>query len=197
MQFHYDGTKPGGQLLEWFKKQLNAMGILWDAELPEAMLTIVYAGIDTFGLLAAPAEVCDANRSTFKQWCEEYILPRINTDEGNKITADDLYAARCGVLHSSTPLSKMEREGKACQLFYEFKGKIGVNMILNAQQKPAHIDIGKLAMAFKEGGLAFLINLKGDPAREQLAHSRAQHFLRWGTLAPLRVALQADKGALQ
>ena len=46
------------------------------------------------------------------------------------------------------------RVGNACQLFYEFKGKTGINMILNTQQKPVRIDIEKLAIAFKEGGIA-------------------------------------------
>lgn len=182
MLFEYSGDEQGGQILSWFQKQLKAVGTLWDAELPEAVLTIIYSGIDAFGLLAAAPAVLDANRTTFKQWSEKYILPRLQTVEGTAITADDLYAARCGVLHTSTPLSSLEREGRACQLFYEFKGKTGINMILNAQLKPVRIDIEKLAMAFKEGGIAFLTDLKNDSNALKVADDRAQHFLRWGTV---------------
>ena len=182
MQFDYDGDEQGGQILSWFKKQLKAIGTLWDAELPEALLIVVYSGIDTFGLLAAPPDVFDANRTTFKHWCENYILPRLQTVEGTTITSVDLYAARCGVLHTSTPLSSLERNGNACQLFYEFKGKTGINMILNARQMPVRIDIERLAIAFKEGGITFLRGLQNDKNTLRAADERAQHFFRWGTV---------------
>ena len=54
-------------------------------------------------------------------------------------------------------------------------------MILNAQQMPIRIDIGALAMAFKDGGIAFITDLNNDAASFKTADDRAQHFLRWGT----------------
>lgn len=184
MKFYYDGDEPGGQILSWFKLRLKAIGTLWDARLPEAALTVIYSGIDSFGLLAAPPGVLDANRTTYKQWCEKYILPRLSTVGGTAITATDLYAARCGVLHTSAPLSSLEREGDAHQVFYQFQDQTGVNMFLNAKQAPVRIDIGNLGLAFKEGGIAFLTELKNDPPSQKLAHDRAQHFLRWVTVVP-------------
>lgn len=182
MKFYYDGDESGGQILSWLKLQLKAIGTLWDARLPEAALTVIYSGIDSFGLLAAPAGVLDANRATYMQWCEKYILPRLKNFEATAITAADLYAARCGVLHTSTPLSSSEREGNAHQVFYQFQDKTGVNMFLNAKQAPVRIDIGNLGLAFKEGGIAFLTDLKNDPPSQKLADDRAQHFLRWVTV---------------
>jgi hypothetical protein len=182
--FYYQGDEPGGQMLSWFKLQLKAMGALWEAELPGAVLTIIYSGIDSFGLLAAPPGVLDASASTFKEWCEGYILPRLQSVDPCRITSLDLWAARCGVLHTSTPLSKLERDGKARQVFYQFNGKTGVNMFLNANQRPLRLDIESLALAFKEGGIAFLADLKNDPDGLKEAGDRAQHFLRWGKVAP-------------
>jgi hypothetical protein len=184
VKFYYEGDESGGQILPWFKLQLKAIGTLWDAELPEPVLTIIYSGIDSFGLLAAPSGVLDASGTTFKQWCARYILTRLQTVDGTSITSVDLWAARCGVLHTSTPLSKLERDGNARQVFYQFKDKTGVNMILNAQQIPVRIDIEKLAMAFKEGGIAFLLDLKNGPNSLKAADDRAQHFLRWGKVVP-------------
>jgi hypothetical protein len=184
VRFYYDGDEPGGRALSWFTLRLRAIGTLWDAGLPEAVLTVTYSGIDSFGLLAAPPGVLDANRNTYKQWCEKYIVPRLRTVEGTAITAVDLYAARCGILHTSTPLSSLEREGDAHQVFYQFKGKTGVNMFLNAKQAPLCIDIGNLGLAFKEGGIAFLADLKNDPPSQMLAEDRAQHFLRWVAAMP-------------
>lgn len=184
MLFDYGGDEQGGQILSWFKLQLKAIGTLWGAELPEPVLTIIYSGIDSFGLLAAPSGVLDASGTTFKQWCEKYILTRLQSVDGTPITSVDLWAARCGVLHTSTPLSRLERDGNARQVFYQFKAKTGINMILNAQQMPVRIDIEKLALAFKEGGIAFLTDLKNDPNGLKAADGRAQHFLRWVNVVP-------------
>ncbi|MFZ0480499.1 MAG: hypothetical protein WAL71_15265 [Terriglobales bacterium] len=184
MKFYYEGDEPGGQMLSWFKLQLRAIGTLWDAELPEAALTIIYSGIDSFGVLAAPPGVFDAGRDTFTQWCEKYILTRLQSVDGAPITSTDLWAARCGVLHTSTPLSRLERDGRARQVFYQFKEKTGVNMFLNAKQAPLRIDIGNLGLAFKEGGIAFLTDLKNNPPSQMLAEDRAKHFLRWVTVVP-------------
>jgi hypothetical protein len=155
VKFYYDRNEPGGQILSWFKLQLKAIGTLWDAGPPEAALTVIYSGIDSFGLLAAPPDVLDANRTTYKRWCEKYILPLLRTVEGTAIAAVDLYAARCGVLHTSTPLSSLERECDAHQVFYQFKDKTGVNMLLDAKQAPIRIDIGNLGLASKRVELPF------------------------------------------
>jgi len=184
MRFYYPGDESGGQMPSWFKLQLKTIGTLWDAELPEAVLTIIYSGIDAFGLLGAPPGVLDASGNTFKHWSEKYILNRLQSLDGTPVTAVDLWASRCGVLHTSTPLSKLERDGDARQIFHQFKGKTGVNMILNAPQMPVRIDIATLGLAFKEGGIAFLTDLKNDPPSQKLAEDRAQHFLRWVTVVP-------------
>jgi hypothetical protein len=57
-----------------------------------------------------------------------------------------------------------------------------MNLIVNTQLKPLELDIQNLAMAVKEGGLAFLADLNKDPTSFQAADARAQHFLRWGKM---------------
>lgn len=180
MQIDYGGDEAGGRILSWFKLQLKAIGTCLEAGLPEAALTILYSGVDSFGLLAAPSGVLDATRTTYKQWCDKYILTRLHSIEGTPITAIDLYAARCGVLHTSTPLSSLERDGAARQIWYQFKDKTGINMMAVTTQMPLRIDVQSLALAFKEGGIEFIKDLNNDPLSFKIADDRAQHFLRWG-----------------
>jgi hypothetical protein len=181
--FEYAGDDPNkSRVVSWFQMQLRAIGTCVDARLPEAALALVYSGIDTFGLLAAPPDVLDASNDTFKEWCEKYILPRVESVEGEPLTALDLWAARCGVLHNSTPLSKLERDGKARQIWYQFDGRTGINIILNAHVRPLILDILILGMAFKEGGIACITHINADAVAFQAADARAQHFLRWGRL---------------
>ena len=182
MKFYYDGDESGGQILSWLKLQLKAIGTLWDARLPEAALTVIYSGIDSFGLARRASRRSYLKLSHLHAMVQKQILPRLKNFEATAITAADLYAARCGVLHTSRPLSSSEREGNAHQVFYQFQDKTGVNMFLNAKQAPVRIDIGNLGLAFKEGGIAFLTDLKNDPPSQKLADDRAQHFLRWVTV---------------
>lgn len=153
-----------------------------ECRVPEASLILIYSGIDTFGLLAAPPVALDATGDTCKQWCEKYILPRIHSVEGKSVTAVDLSAARCGVLHTSTPVSKLEREGKANQFWYQFLGNAGVNLITSSKLPLLGLDVQDLALAFKEGGIACIKDINQDQAAFQAADARAQHFLRWGKL---------------
>ncbi len=155
---------------------------LSECRVTEASLILIYSGIDTFGLLAASPVVLDATGDTYKQWCEKYILPRIHSVEDKPVTADDLWAARCGVLHTSTPLSRHERKGKAHQIWYQFLGKAGVNLITSTKLPLLGLDVQNLALAFKEGGIACINDINQDQTAFQAADARAQHFLRWGKL---------------
>jgi hypothetical protein len=179
MHFEYAGDV-GNPIISWFRKHLRAIRACYNAGLPEASLVLIYAGIDAFGFLAADSTVVDATGDTFKDWCEKYICTRLQCTEGNPVTSIDLWGARCGFLHTSTPRSKLERKGTVCEIWYQFKGETGVNLTANTKFVPLVLDLHNFAMAFKEGGSAFLSELKKDQQRFQNAHARAQYFLRWG-----------------
>ena len=183
MIFNYPGDQ-GSRILAWLQPHLKGIALSFDNELPEQALVLIYSGIDTLGLLAAPSGVTDATRNTFIPWCEAYIVPRVQSVEGDPVTAMDLYGARCGVLHTSTPASALGRKGDAREIWYQYRGRTGINMLCVLPIPALRIDIEALVWAFRDGALAFLSDLQKDPARGQLADSRAQHFLRWGIVEP-------------
>ena len=179
--FEYGGDH-GSRITAWFRKHLRSIELCLNAGFPEAGLALIYSGIDTLGLLAAPSDVRDANRDTFKDWCEKFLLSRLQRAEVEQVTANDLYAARCGVLHTSTPVSTLGREGQAREIWYQFRGRLGVNLITSLLQEPLHLDIDKLAICLTQGGCDFIRDLGKDSAKAQAAADRAQHFLRWGAI---------------
>ena len=181
MIFDYAGDDPNkNRMVSWFQTHCHAIATCLNAELPEASLVLIYSGFDTFGLLAAPPNVPYATSDTYMQWCEKYILPRIKSVEGELVTAVDLWGARCGMLHTSTPISYLERKGKAHQIWYRFDGKAGVNLITSTKLPLLGLDVQNLAVAFKEGGIACITDINQDPISFHAADERAQHFLRWG-----------------
>jgi hypothetical protein len=96
---------------EWINERVRAIRVCLESGLPEAALTLIYSGVDTVGLLDAPTKKLDADRNSFITWAEHYVAPLLQTIDGDKVRAKDLYSARCGILHVSSPtLSDKEVE---------------------------------------------------------------------------------------
>jgi hypothetical protein len=178
MILSYSGDQ-GSRIMAWFQPHLKSIALTLENGLPEQCLALIYSGIDTWALLAAPPPLVDTTRSVFMDWCEAYILPRVQSVEGEALAAIDLYGARCGVLHTSTPQSALGRTGTARELWYQFNGQTGVRMLSVLPRPALRLDVSALAWAFRDGALACLADIQKGPARAQLAENRAQHFMRW------------------
>jgi hypothetical protein len=140
-----------------------------------------YLAIDTFGLLAAPFEATNASRTTFIRWCEKYIVGRLEDRNGNPIAALDLYAARCGILHTSTPESDLSRKRDAHEVAYFYCGKMSFRVFMVTPLPLIGIEIEQLAWAFKEGAVSFITDVNtGDPLYAHQGHNKAENFMRRG-----------------
>jgi len=80
-------------------------------------LILLYAQIDGIGALGrpsgAPVEPAGPN---FQAWTTKYIL-----DNGEVVTATDLWGARCAVLHTQTPDSRWSAQGTARPIRYRLR----------------------------------------------------------------------------
>lgn len=103
------------QMIEgYFLATTKAIGVLFREDLLPHSLVIIYSTIDTCGLLAAPPQQTAATGASFKEWVKKYVL----TYPGLEFNEVDLWAARCGVLHTFTSDSDLANAGKAKQLQY-------------------------------------------------------------------------------
>jgi hypothetical protein len=75
-------------------------------------LILLYSAIDTSGWLDSAES--HATRESFLQWVDRYLL----NAKPLTCTALELYAARCGLLHTFTPDSRLSSEGKARRICY-------------------------------------------------------------------------------
>lgn len=116
------------------------------------------------------------------EWCKTYFVRHIKTVDGMSLTPEDLYGARCGALHTSSPVSKIGLDGRAREIWYQFQGRTGARLTAALPQLPLVVNIEALAYALKLSGLDFCADLNRDRERFELAHSRANSFLRWGML---------------
>lgn len=93
---------------------MSAVAVLAQAGLLTQLMVVMYSAIDAAGLLNAPLEQEDADGKSFKAWVDEYILKYSKTG----LTADDLWGARCAVLHTAGSESSHSRKGKAREVAF-------------------------------------------------------------------------------
>jgi len=79
-------------------------------------LILMYSHIDTLAW-AGSAKQKQSVRRNFESWVSRWLLPELSA-KVPALTATDLYAARCGVLHSLTSKSDLSAAGVAKEMAY-------------------------------------------------------------------------------
>src|SRR5882724_7989430 len=135
-------------------------------------LIVLYTAVDIFGSLLRPQTEPDTAGKYFKKWGEDYMLG------GSQVpfTADDLWGARCGLLHTHTASSRLSREGTARQLHY-YRGSppAGMEQALKAMEQKGKlfVEVGELNRAFTDAAHRFQQEVAHNPhlAKGVLQHS--------------------------
>lgn len=161
---------------------IPAVELLLQEQLPLPALLILYSGIDIMASLGRPASQPRVTRTDFYRWVDDYLLP------GSRLqcTSVDLYAARCGLLHSYYAESDLSRQRQARQIWYAWG--IGSPQSLQRSIDQAGVDfavavhVDELLSAFELALDRFETALSADPARLKLVSQRTRKFL--GFLIP-------------
>ena len=159
-------------LFENTGKHLKAIELCIESHCRMPALILIYTGIDIFASLARPKTKKKVTRQDYIEWCEKYIL-----SSGNfSCTGIDLYAARCGVVHTYTMESQLSEEGKAREIIYAWGNREpedlkGVLDTVGLTQLVIHIEA--LAGAFREGVAQFLSELDENKERAELVVKRS------------------------
>ncbi len=136
-------------------------------------LILIFTGIDFMASLNRPESEPDVRRQDFLDWAEKYVL----SNGTFSCSALDLYAARCALVHTYTPISKLSRQKKAKEILYSWGKADGkgaqdfldqVGMTTNVV---VHID--DLIVAFRTGVEQFLRDMARYARKGALARRRA------------------------
>jgi len=128
-------------------------------------LTLLYSGMDVMASLDLRAS--ENNRDSFVRWVDAYLLK----DSPIECSALDLYAARCGVVHTFTADSRLYQEGRAKKIAYAW-GLGSVNNLRRVSDELGYQDwrtvhIGDLVVAFKHGVANHLDHIENDVASKE------------------------------
>ncbi len=108
------GAQTFEQIEGFFLSTTEAISTLYEKNLLPHSLVVIYSTIDICGLLDAKPSQTNADSASFKAWVKKYVLAY----PGLELNEIDLWAARCGVLHTFTSHSKLSSLGKARELKY-------------------------------------------------------------------------------
>ena len=139
-----------------------------------AALILLYSGIDMMASLTMPPSQQDVYAKDFVAWVDRYI--RFPCEE--QLRGDDLYGARCGVLHTYTPYSAKSRKGQSRLIAYADKMVPEVRYQPAINQDLVIVSVEGLVQAFFRGIDECLVNLFSSKETAQIAESRLQELMQ-------------------
>ncbi len=165
-----------------YKENINQLLDTIDSVIREGAilpgLILIYSGIDIMAWLNRDNTNQGNQRSYFKNWVNNYLLP----DSGLNCNADDLYAARCAILHTYTSESDLSKDGKARKIFYACGPTDGDKLqqyinISSESGKTIVLHVDTLNNAFKNAFKYFNRALNKNQSLSKLVSKRSDKYL--------------------
>jgi hypothetical protein len=126
-----------------------------------AALILFYGEMDFISSLSRPISQSDTNGEVFKAWIDRYMLPNSQLN----CNSEDIWAARCGILHTLSISSRKSRRGIAKELGYVYKPDEiqKLQAIATSQGRDVKmISVPDYRRAFYEGVYLFLEQIKNN-----------------------------------
>jgi hypothetical protein len=146
------------------------------SDLRTPALILLYSAIEIAGFL--DNEVPSAgSRRVFENWVKKYLLPV----KSLYCSAVDIYAARCGVIHTFTPESDLSKDGRAREILYAWNREseyVAHRYITKSKTQDSQVVVTfhDLYEGWKRGIEQFIGELTDDPQRRRRVLERAQSF---------------------
>ena len=152
---------------------IQAVRITINHQLQVPSLILIYSGIDVAGWLGAEKPNMKVQES-FVSWVENFMFPIGQSS----CSATDLYSARCAILHTLTPDSRLSKLGKARRIAYAW-GSSTIEDLDLAIRKSGYpglvvLHVDDLLEAFEGAWRNFIDFQKDDKTRAPLFEERSK-----------------------
>jgi len=142
-------------------------------------LLLIYSTIDILSSLVRKNSDQDTKKTDFIDWVQTYMLPHPDI----QISAVDLYAARCGMLHALSPTSNLSRGQAAKEIAYACDAQTAseARRTLTARGKDgkvAVVSIPAIIECFLLAGEKFTRALGSDASLQQRFFANEKHVFR-------------------
>ena len=150
------------------------INITIDNECYVAAIILIYCGIDTMASLSRPKSHECSTTQDFKSWVEKYF----HVEGAIKITPDEWWEARNGMVHTYTPFSKKHKTHSIRLLLYTVEGYPHVAYNPKVNPNLVMVDILGMRDTFFSGINRFLIDSFVNPDKRQLMEERLSELVR-------------------
>ena len=176
------------RIAEFGLQTLEAICSLIKANHYTQALIVLYSAIDTLAWsLRADGDV---TRRDFCSWVAQYMQPIATLG----CTPEDLYSARCALVHSGAAESKMSREGAATEIWYATASKsvpVLQAAIATKGVKAKVVCTTDLIAVFCDGVMKFSDDLNASQSRQR---DVADRIRRWLNFVPSQAAVEQIVG---
>lgn len=146
-------------------------------------LALIYCGIDVLANLCRPADNPEVLPGDFVNWTERYM----ECEKQLGLSGLDLYAARCGILHTYTMDSRLSTKGRARRILYAWGDKNpdeAMKLLRALERSEVMIKIEALFSAFLHSIEALGKAIEDDPKLAALVAQRGQKLFMDQTSFP-------------
>jgi len=150
--------------------------VTYDNESYGACLILIYCGIDAMSYLDMPTNRAEVHADDFIQWVERYLSPNLK-NKATQVTGEELYSARCAVVHTYSVESRKTKSGSARAIGYTIGG--GQSIVWDATVAPdlVLLRLETLRDAFFTAIDRFLIEGYADKQKQPILETRLRNLL--------------------
>ncbi|MCB2255984.1 hypothetical protein KTQ74_29120 [Pseudomonas chlororaphis] len=176
-----------GRIMRAPMEDLRALTLLLQARLESQALSVLYMAIDRAAWVVSSKEEID--KHDFIAWADKFLLANNNVD----FTGLDLWAARCGLLHTGAAESRDYRKNGANLIYYKVKAEMTDEEVLKlidgwlaelgvTPERVRFVDYFWLAQELLQAMQRFEAWLKNEPEVRERAAAKADRQISFQPL---------------
>ena len=150
--------------------------VAYDNECFGACLILTYCGIDAMSYMDMPAGQAEVHGEDFIRWAGRYLSPNLS-NQATRITGDELYSARCAVVHTYTVESRKTKSGSARTIGYVIGGNQSIVWDPKVASDMVLIRLETLRDAFFTAIDKFLMEAYADKQKQPILETRLRKLL--------------------
>jgi len=158
-----------------------------EAECLVSAVTLIFSSVDALASLTRPRGQVSTNGTVFRTWVDQFFQPQTSLG----CSADDLWGARCGVLHLYSAESDMAAQHRARRIYYQWSAGPSVNASRPLPAGHSVILIEHLHHAFQDATARFATALEADSNLRKIVVSHLSSMLCYEPYPPLVVVVDA------
>jgi hypothetical protein len=167
------GNPTVNEIVHGQRGMLKGIQACVDAFCLVSAITLIYSSIDALAALTIPIQSSKSKGADFEAWVDRYFIPSLTAG----LSAKDLWAARCGILHAYSRHSDLSRSATSRSLIYKWRTAHHPNDVKLQNEAAAGaviVEVESLVDAFCSAVMEF----QKEIDREVDLRQRVQHHVQ-------------------